>query len=149
MPEVAPNITSIELVKNTMVRLNWSALPEDIDLYNAYELSGYEIEIVPLVPLLVSSECQYFIFTLNNIAITSLEHTTHCEPMKIFNVTIAAVNHKGRGVKNEYCYTLGRTSMSNSFLFCSFHAFVYCMYLRVLIIVKNKPLFRANLDILF
>ncbi|XP_057292100.1 uncharacterized protein LOC130614680 isoform X2 [Hydractinia symbiolongicarpus] len=110
VPEIAPNITSIELVENTMVRLNWSALPEDIDLYNAYELSGYEIEIVPLVPLLVSSECQYFIFTLNDISITSLEHTTHCEPMKIFNVTIAAVNLKGRGVKNEYCYTLGRTT---------------------------------------
>lgn len=86
------------------VRVTLEPLPEDVDIYNSWDIDGYYLNISNAFPEYDASPCRHEEAWLNNKSATWYTMSDYCEDYQMYYLDIAAYNHLGIGVMRRYCF---------------------------------------------
>ena len=102
-PELAPVITFIELTTPRKINLTWF-FPDDIEIFNSWEINGYHLEVEPLFPIHVLNKQK------DSFNVTPAVDTIQMQmfnSFSLYKVSIAAFNWIGYGPSFEICFATG------------------------------------------
>ncbi|XP_057313806.1 uncharacterized protein LOC130655123 isoform X2 [Hydractinia symbiolongicarpus] len=103
LPEEAPNILLLELISPGVVFIRWN-YTEDIEIFNSWEMSGYNLTIEPLYPSLSQSVA----FTSLLLYKQDMFNSSVLDYFNLFKVTIFAFNEIGNGPTAQICFATGQ-----------------------------------------
>ena len=98
VPEVAPQRLDITLSRFGIPVITWQPIPNDIELYNAWYLIGYNITLTEIFPEPGQKSGNY---SLSFIVTSSTTATEIPGYFTLYELTISGVTAKGSGVKSS------------------------------------------------